>query len=140
MAWIGWDVEAVDWELDKGMDLTEPEVQQKYLKLASKAKVSLVATPCDTLSKIRNKPIPGHPNPPLPLRNADHIWGLPGLGDRDRKKAEDGNKLVEFSLQYAEKVDEAGNGVLLETPLNSWFHQFPRKKKLVARSNWVQLQ
>ena len=44
MAGIGWDVEAVDWELDKGMDRTKPEVQQKYLKLASKAKVSLVAT------------------------------------------------------------------------------------------------
>ena len=79
MAWMGWKVEAVDWHLDGSMDMLQKEKGRKYLDDAKSYDAVLIATPCSSHMRVREKPIPGYPNPLVPLRDAQNVRGKPGL-------------------------------------------------------------
>ena len=140
LLWIGWRVEVLEWEINSGDDIRKPEVQEKFNSFARDADATILAIPCESLTRIREKPIPGHSNPPVPLRDAKHVRGLPDLKESDQKKVASGNATTDWALQYAEEADGAGNDVLLENPRRSWVRQFNKCQKLVSKSHWVETE
>ena len=54
---------------------------------------------CKTWSRIRERLIVGHKNPPKPVRSATELWGLKELQDpsreRDRKAVREANEIAE---------------------------------------------
>ena len=98
MAWMGWKVEAVDWYLGSGMDMLRKEKRQKYLDYTKEYDAVLIATPCGSHTRVRERPIPGHPNPPVPLRDAQNVRGKPGLSESDERFVQEGDILTDFFL------------------------------------------
>ena len=140
MAMIGWKVTVAEWELDSGCDLRKPKVQLDTLGKMKRANASMIALPCGSLTRAREKPIPGHPNPPKPLRDERNIRGLPNLAGNDLIAVEDGNATTDWALYAADVVDQCGSLVVLENPINSWVRHFPRAKELCAKPNWYQAE
>jgi len=140
MAMIGWTVTVVEWELDYECDLRKPSVQSKTLEVVKRAAASMIALPCGSLTRAREKPIPGHPNPPKPLRDANNVRGLPGLAGRELEAVADGNATTDWSLYAADVADQVGSLVVLENPVNSWVRKFPKAKSLCAKPNWHQAE
>jgi len=140
MAMIGWVVTVVEWELDNECDLRKPKVQTETLEKMRRASASMVALPCGSLTRAREKPIPGHPNPPKPLRDSQNLRGLPGLSGRDLEAVSDGNVTTDWALKAADVVDQGNSLVALENPVNSWVRHFPLAKSLVAKPNWHQAE
>ena len=52
-----------------------------------------LGTPCNTWSRARR----GGGNGPAPIRDSNHLWGLPNLSEKDQSKIEVGNALLKFS-------------------------------------------
>eukprot|EP00972_Heterocapsa_arctica_P038792 5716720-Heterocapsa_arctica.AAC.1 len=63
---------------------------------------------CSTLSRARERPIPGCANPPRPLRDAANLYGLPILTPRESQRVQDANKLVDMCGQISEEAHRAG--------------------------------
>ena len=133
---MGWQVEVVDWKLSPQMDLLNPEVRKRHMKEQKQTTASVIAIPCNTLTRIREKPIPGHPNAPKPLRDKEHPRGLNSLSPKEKAQLDEGNQLIDFGLDYAEEAGGDGNLVLLENPYNSWLKEFPKMKELKDKG-WI---
>ena len=130
----GFEVLAVDfpWNHHKPehpllvLDLTETMCQQQLLDrlLLNPPFAVHIALPCGTGSRARERPISkqaklaGAPEP-SPLRDADHILGLPGLSARDQTRVEQANRLCEFVVQLLGKLPDSCF-VSIENPTNSW--------------------
>jgi len=140
MAMIGWRVTVAEWELNSECDLRKPKVQAETLEKMKRASASMIALPCGSLTRAREKPIPGHPNPPKPLRDKQNLRGLPGLSGKDLDAVSDGNATTDWALYAADVIDQSGSLVVIENPFNSWVRQFPRAKSLCAKSNWHQAE
>ena len=82
------------------------------------------ALPCGTGSRARERPISkaareaGAPEP-KPLRDAQHILGLPALGGRDLLRVQGSNKLCKFVIRLLRELP-ASCFISIENPLNSW--------------------
>ena len=97
--WCGWNADAVDILIDKSNDLTKEYERRYWKKKARKVDAIFLAVPCDTTSRIREHPIPGHKDPPKPLRDQSSVRGIRGLKDSDKKRVEDGNMLIDFTFE-----------------------------------------
>ncbi len=96
------------------------------------ADLLIIEQDCRTLSRAREIPLTGPAQRvrSLPMRNKDHVRGLPRLKQRgneqDLHRCEEANKLIDWGLEQAHVVVNRGDGVLLENPRNSWYWEFPR--------------
>jgi len=126
LSWCGWDVEGYDWAIHSSHDLTRKELQDDCIRRAEADEVDLwaVGLDCSTLTRARERPIPGHPKPPAPLRSAAHPEGLPSLDktSADWKRVQITNRLIEFVGKLFRAARKAGK--LLENPAGSWLWQF----------------
>ena len=102
LVWCGWEVEAIDILLDKRADLSNRQFQEKLDRDSKEFQAHIFAIECTTLTRAREKPIPGHPNPPVPLRNSSEVRGIRNLGRKDAEKVESANSFIDFSLDQAE--------------------------------------
>ena len=79
--------------------------------------------PCGTCSRAREKPMPatlgGHTGP-KPLRNADHLLGLPNLTGADQAKIEGSNHLYKAAIRLLQVCMSLGCLVSIENPARSW--------------------
>ena len=57
---------------------------------------------------------------PPPLRDAAHLWGLPGLSPKGRDKVQLGNKFMWLTAQLAHKCSARGVGWSIENPASSF--------------------
>ncbi len=84
-----------------------------------------VALPCGTGSRARERPIPKHlikqgAPTPRPLRDAQHLLGLPNLSDLDASRVSLANQLAEFTVEFIELAMRLGFFISIENPENSW--------------------
>ena len=77
------------------MDLTAPHADQLLRRIVDDYPVAAVhiALPCGTCSRARGIPLPnGTPGPP-PLRDKEHLHGLPNLTPMQQSKVDAANQL-----------------------------------------------
>ena len=120
LTWCGWHCESFDTLIDPKHDMRLKEVQHHLLEKIPTTDLTFIGLDCKTLSKIREKFIPNHPNPPKPLRSDQHVKGLPGLGEGGQKRVDDANTLVAFTCLLIKRVVQCGNAFGLENPRNSY--------------------
>ncbi|CAE7492473.1 unnamed protein product [Symbiodinium sp. CCMP2592] len=83
-----------------------------------------IALPCGTGSRARERPISkkarlaGAPEP-VPLRDNDHILGLPNLSDTDKARVRKANELCRFVVELIRALPSS-TFVSIENPNNSW--------------------
>ena len=81
--------------------------------------------PCGTCSRARELPVAqklrdqGAPQPP-PLRDADHLFGLPNLRPNDRLRVELANEIYRTAVVLLERCFLLKALVILENPTRSW--------------------
>ena len=79
--------------------------------------------PCGTCSRAREKPMPakfgGHMGPP-PLRDSNHLLGLPNLRTADQAKVESANKLYRCAIRLLWVCMTIGCLLSIENPARSW--------------------
>ena len=136
LAWCGWAVEPIDILISKEHDLSCPQVQNKLSKRLAAADAQMWAPDCSTLSRARERPIPGHSNPPQPLRGEGHVRGLPGLGAADAQRVSGANSYIDFTLSEVAAASKRGAAVVLESPLRSWLWQFQQVGSLRKAPGW----
>eukprot|EP00972_Heterocapsa_arctica_P000796 111934-Heterocapsa_arctica.AAC.1 len=71
LVWFGWQVVPVDTILDRSQDLSLQAVQRSISAKLKTCDAAMWAPDCSTLSRARERPIPGNKSAPKPLRAAD---------------------------------------------------------------------
>ena len=136
LAWCGWEVLCWDTAISPEMDISDRQVQARIAQEADRAFAAVCAMDCSTLTRAREKPIPGHPNPPQPMRSESHPYGLPHLEGRDKDRVEQANALIVFFASIARTLDAAGCAFILENPARSYIWHFKEIQKLANSSGW----
>ena len=108
-------VDAIDIIRKPFTDLSNPKQQEFFLSRVRSGSyfAVILSPPCSTFSRA-----PWHNNRgPRPLRSFDHPDGLPGLRWGQRRKAQLGNNLADFSMRVAEATLHLEHSyLLLEQP------------------------
>ena len=109
------EVDLVDLEVDPPVDLLDLRI---YRKIAAKARTgwwaACHASPhCATWSAALLVPVKGGP---LPYRDREHPWGLPGLSGRRLHRCQEGSNLLLMCLSILQSVVLGGGSVTLEHP------------------------
>ena len=109
-------------------------MQRKTEEAALKADAIFMAIPCETTTRAREKPIPGHRNPPFPLRSHAEVRGIASLKPADRAKGDMGNRLIDFSLGLANRVARSQRSIAVgaESPRGCWLWDFRGAKDLLV--------
>ena len=112
---MGWIVVVVDKQGPTAADLLDTEVCRKIFAdiRAGVFDVVGMATPCETVSPLRENP-PG----PRPLRSLQHPDGLPlkSLSSEERKQLKEANHLIEFSTHVTREVRRIRAAYWIENP------------------------
>ena len=83
------EVKAFDRKVDPTVDLSSIEVQASVLAEVQAGECS--GFPCGSFSRARHNPQPGMPGP---VRNAAHIYGLPGNTPKEQREADKGTLMA----------------------------------------------
>ena len=112
----------MDIQLSPDHDLTSPKLQSELLSQTDLVDAVVIALDCSTLTRVRDKPIPGHPNSPPPLRSEKQPFGLENINmaKNDVKRIEDTNRLIEFFVKLMEQVIYFGCATIVENPEGSY--------------------
>ena len=109
------------------LDLATDEGQSCLMGLLKQLQPAVihVALPCRTGSRARERPIASHliakgAPQPRPLRDADHVLGLPGLSSRDSQRVALSNRLASFTVQLLIFAMETFCFISIENPVRSW--------------------
>lgn len=83
-------------------DVLDKQVERKLIGWIRSGRISFIwlGMACTTFSRARKHDGLG----PGPLRDPQHLWGLPGLGRKDRLKLQLGNALFQFTLRILQLV------------------------------------
>ena len=109
-------------------DLTSKACQKALIEMiTSKNKLAGIhcGLPCGTGSRAREKPLSpkllaqGAPQP-RPLRDCDHVLGLPGLSANERSRVDAANELARYVVELLRLSIDLGCFFSIENPLNSW--------------------
>lgn len=109
--------------LDLNLESARNELKQKIISQGVAA--IHVALPCGTGSRARERPIPKHllkmgaPSP-QPLRDAQHLFGLPHLNSADANRVALANELAQFTVELIDLARQFGIFISIENPENSW--------------------
>lgn len=111
---------------EQATDVTDPGVADKVRAKVALTQVAWIATACATTTLAREIPIPGHPDPPQPLRSGDEPWGVAAreLSELEKRQLEERNVIIQLGFECAGIVaaSEAIGG--MEPPRNChlWAH------------------
>lgn len=114
--------------VDPSDDVHNPEVQEKWKKECGEADFAWFATCCKSQSRARERPIPGHPKAPGPLRSDEYVRGLPHLSGDDLRKVTEGNLMADITWECVHKILDANDAgqfkaAGVENPRNSYLWQ-----------------
>ncbi len=93
--------------------------------------------PCGTCSRARGIPLADGSDGPPPLRDQEHVLGLPNLSEANRRKVETANILYERCCEFILFLDERGIPWTVENPTNSWLWDLPCFGPIIARGEFV---
>ena len=85
--------------------------------------------PCTSFSQARKHDGVG----PGPLRDYDHLWGLPGLSRNDRQKVFTGNQLLRFTIRLLTLCEQFGIPYALENPYSSYAWHLPPLARFIRK-------
>jgi hypothetical protein len=126
---------AQPWDLKRGTQynvLVEPG-RTLVKSIARQSAVLVEAPECKTLSRARDRPIPGADRQPPRLRSDEHPEGLPGLSLYHQAQVKMGNEMFEAAIARAEQRALAGLGGLIENPSGSYGWKLRRYTRMVDR-------
>ena len=106
------------------MDLTQKHGQTLVMESVTSGRVhvNIMAPPCGTASRARERPIK---NGPKPLRSEAQPMGLPGLTGEDLDRVQAANALYALVARVASACNEAGVLWVVENPARSIFWWIP---------------
>eukprot|EP00438_Fugacium_kawagutii_P025119 Skav230792 [mRNA] locus=scaffold312:103074:108500:+ [translate_table: standard] len=109
------------------------KVEHKIFNWIRTGRVSFLwcGMPCTSFSRARKWDGLG----PGPLRTEAELWGLSDLSAADRKKVNNGNSLLWFSLRMLRLCESHGVPYTLENPFSSMAWIMPPMKKFISRYN-----
>ena len=113
-------------------DLLEPGARQAAQDCMADTALIHFATPCNTFSKARGKPLPNGDPGPLPLRSVEHPGGLPDLSKPQRWQVDNANVLARWTAASAKQIHEDGWYFSIENPQNSILWALPEFRELAA--------
>ena len=121
---------AVDIDLFPSHNVLDPAVEHRILNWIANNRVMLVwlGMPCTTFSRARRYDGVG----PTPLRDSQHLWGLPHLKRHDRSKLSDGNRIFNFTMKVLHLCQQHDIPYILENPLTSMAWEMPPLQKFVS--------
>ena len=104
------------------VNFLDPKVCQHIELLIDHGVISFIhfGTPCSSFSVARK-----NDGGPPPLRDAAHLWGLPGLSPKDHDKVLLGNKFMELTAKLARHCSMRGVGWSIENPATSFLWSMP---------------
>ena len=112
---LGWIVVVIDLLGPNSTDLLDVKIRSKVLRDIKDKVFDVVgiATPCETLSPLRENP-PG----PRPLRSLEHPDGLPAakLTKDENKQLKEANALMSFTEEVVDAVRRAKKAFWIENP------------------------
>ena len=111
-------------------NVLDPAVEHRILNWIANNRVMLVwlGMPCTTFSRARRDDGVG----PTPLRDSQHLWGLPHLKRHDRSKLSDGNRIFNFTMKVLHLCQQHDIPYILENPLTSMAWEMPPLQKFVS--------
>jgi hypothetical protein len=127
----GFGVVSIDICIDPRLNLCSPCIQNLILGwIRSRCILGVwLATPCPTWSRARHGPIGSGWGP---LRDSQHLFGLPGLNVGDRSKIRLGNMTTRFSFRVIDACRQTMVPCLFENPVNSMIWLIPRLSALCS--------
>lgn len=127
----GFGVVSIDICIDPRLNLCSPCIQNLILGwIRSRCILGVwLATPCPTWSRARHGPIGSGWGP---LRDSQHLFGLPGLNVGDRSKIRLGNMTARFSFRVIDACRQTMVPCLFENPVNSMIWLIPRLSALCS--------
>ena len=129
LAWMGWQVQAYDLEMDPAFDLAgSTALHEDLWARRSQFLIRLWTVPCSTMSRVREI---ARPRGPPPLRSAEHPEGLPSLAPRDRLRVDRDTALARNAAMWAEDSALAGDtATILEHPRSSYLWELAEVRAL----------
>jgi len=106
----------------ESVNFLDPKVFQHIELLIDRGVISFIhfGTPCSSFSVARK-----NDGGPPPLRDAVHLWGLPGLSPKDHEKVLLGNKFMELTARLARHCSAPGVAWSIENPASSFLWAIP---------------
>ena len=114
--WCGWRVRSIDKAISAEHNLSDTEVQCKLQPEMDKAAAVMWAPACETLSRARERPVPGGMNRPRPLRDAANVRGLPQLQSAEAKRVKEANSFCDWTWERVAAGVEEGHAHVIEKP------------------------
>ena len=104
-------------------NVLDPSIARGIFNFIRQGRVLLIwlGMPCTTFSRARKHDGLG----PGPLRDSQHVWGLPYLSFKDFCKLREGNQLFHFTLKLLQLCEEHKVPFVLENPLTSYVWDLP---------------
>ena len=114
----------------QSVDLLDPRVLSHIKFLIKEGWVLGIhfGTPCSSYSRARK-----NDGGPPPLRSANSLWGLTGLGGKDKEKVELGNKFMTITVDLALFCFDHNVPWSIENPAGSFLWLMPPMIELVRR-------
>jgi len=123
------------------LDLSQPHAIALLKRVCRDVDVLCVhiALPCGTCSKARGIPLPNGRPGPQPLRDWNHLYGLPTISGTDAEKVEAANRLYLAIAELIEFLEEHGVAWTIENPGNSWLWELPCMAFAIAHAKFYHL-
>ncbi len=129
LEWCGWSTRPRDWLIDPAHDLSSPKLQSEIRAEIASVDALLWAMDCSTLTRARDRPIPGEAHPPMRLRSSRYLTGLPVLQKPQHaallQRVQHANSLVTFSGSTLLQAVSKNLAAIAENPRNSYYWEFP---------------
>ena len=137
LRWCGWRTLAPYDILLGGLDLADAAVQQEVLDSRSRVDARVAGICCKTLTRAREKPIPGCSRPPVPLRSAEFPDGIPDQNGKLPARICRANEAADFTMELMDQCeDEFGAAGVIENPGNSWLWRREKAIRLEQKPGW----
>ena len=138
LQWCGWIGQSLDIKLDESHDMASADFEEDIERTLDSVDAVVCAFDCKTTTRIREKPIPTHKNPPPPLRDATHPWGRPvsEIGEVNAQRVATQNKVIRTASYMMERVHANGGAGVGETPKNAWLWALLDELKRVSGEDW----
>ena len=136
LVWCGWNVVPVDILFSPQHDLSAPTNQEYWKPAIRKADAVLWAIACDTMTRSRDIPLPGHSKAPAPLRHEGAVRGVPNLASKDQSRVTQANKFIDFAWSEVGLAVKDRRAAVVENPARSWLWRFQQAVEMHQHEEW----
>ena len=130
------------WEISDSEleDCLHKDVYQCLLSAASHHCLALcwLGLVCTSWSRARRNRS-GKKGWPAPIRDREHLLGLPDLPPNDLRKVLEGNRQARWAARLFDALSRLGVPCVIENPASSMLWDLPQYKQLLAKYNSVQV-